>query len=77
MRWLTYKEAAARVDRDVLTVQRWRRHGMPMSWSTRDGQRVRVVREDVLLAWWRDRLMPGERVSRSPRTGEARSESRA
>lgn len=29
---------------------------MPMLWEVRDGQRVRVVREDILLAWWRERL---------------------
>ncbi|MFM2719086.1 hypothetical protein [Microbacterium mcarthurae (nom. nud.)] len=51
-RWLTYREAARRVRRDVRTVQRWRAAGMPMRW--RDGERV--VDEEVLLAWWRDRL---------------------
>lgn len=50
--WLTYREAARRVRRDVRTVQRWRAAGMPM--RLRDGERV--VDEEVLLAWWRDRL---------------------
>lgn len=27
-----------------------------MSWQLIDGQRTRVVREDVLLAWWRDAM---------------------
>jgi len=30
---------------------------MPMSWGIRNGQRVRLVREDVLLAHFRARLM--------------------
>lgn len=29
---------------------------MPMGWAIRDGQRVRVVDEEVLLAWYRARL---------------------
>lgn len=54
--WLTYREGALRVRRSVRTLWRWRKQGMPMSWGMRDGQRVRVVREEVLLAWWRDRM---------------------
>ena len=54
--WLTYREAANRVHRRPRTIRYWRLRGMPMNWDTRRGQRVRVVREDVLLAWWRDRL---------------------
>lgn len=27
-----------------------------MEWQKRDGQMVRVVRLDILLAWWRERL---------------------
>lgn len=53
---LTYREAARRVRRSVRTIKRWRMAGMRMGWDVRDGQRVRVVDEDVLLAWWRDRL---------------------
>ncbi len=56
MTQLTYREAARRVRRSIRTINRWRRAGMPMTWETRDHQRVRVVDEDVLLAWWRDRL---------------------
>lgn len=56
MRFLTYRQAAKRVGRSVRTINRWRRGGMPMGWETRDGEKVRVVREDILLAWWRDRL---------------------
>lgn len=53
---LTYREAAARVHRSVRTLWRWRKRGMRMGWGVRDGQRVRVVREDVLLGFWRARL---------------------
>ena len=54
---LTYREAARRVRRSVRTLWRWRKGGMPMGWGIREGQRVRVVREDVLLEWWRARLV--------------------
>lgn len=54
---LTYREAAKRVRRSIKTIKRWRRNGMPMTWDTRAGQRVRVVDETTLLAWWRDRLL--------------------
>lgn len=53
---LTYREAAARVRRSVRTLWRWRKKGMRMGWGIREGQRVRVVREDVLLAHWRSIL---------------------
>lgn len=56
MATLTYREAARTVRRSVFTIKRWRRSGMPMSWEQRDGQRVRVVDEDVLFATLRDRL---------------------
>lgn len=29
---------------------------MPMGWEVRDGQRCRVVEEQTLLRWWRQRL---------------------
>jgi hypothetical protein len=54
--WLTYKEAADRVHRRPRTIRYWRTRGMPMGWEERDGNRVRVVRLDVLLAWWRERM---------------------
>ncbi|WP_431785363.1 hypothetical protein [Microbacterium maritypicum] len=54
--YLTYREAAARTHRSIRSINRWRRGGMPMEWQKRDGQRVRVVRLDILLAWWRERL---------------------
>lgn len=54
--YLTYKEAAARTRRSIRTINRWRRGGMPMEWQKRNGQRFRVVRLDILLAWWRERL---------------------
>lgn len=54
---LTYREAAHRVGRSIRAIKRWRKAGMPMGWDVRDGQRVRVVRESVLLGWYRDRLM--------------------
>ena len=37
-------------------VRYWRARGMPMSWEIREGQKVRVVEESVLLAWWRERM---------------------
>ena len=55
--FLTYRQAAAKVGRSVLTIKRWRRRGqLEMGWEVRDGQRVRVVREDILLACWRERM---------------------
>lgn len=56
MSTLTYPEAARAVRRSTRTIKRWRRSGMPMTWETRGGQRVRVVTEDALYAWLRDRL---------------------
>lgn len=53
---LTYREAARRVHRSIKTIKRWRRNGMPMGWATLQGQRVRVVDEEVLLGWFRGRL---------------------
>lgn len=53
---LSYREAAARVRRSPKTIKRWRRQGMPMTWEIREGQRVRVVDEEVLLAELRRRL---------------------
>lgn len=53
---LSYRQAARRVHRSVRAIKRWRAQGMPMTWDIRDGQRLRVVDEQVLLAWWRDRL---------------------
>jgi hypothetical protein len=57
VRELTYREAAARVHRSIRTLWRWRKHGLQMGWGIRDGQRVRLVREDVLLAYWRARML--------------------
>ncbi|MCR2761920.1 hypothetical protein NQ152_00180 [Microbacterium sp. zg.B48] len=54
--WLTYRESGDRVGRKVREINRWRAAGMPMSSGIRDGQRVRLVDEVVLLAWWRDRM---------------------
>lgn len=51
--WLTYREAAKRVQRSVRTINRWRRAGMPMR---HDEDGLRVVEEKVLLRWWRARL---------------------
>ncbi|MFK4759662.1 WhiB family transcriptional regulator [Microbacterium sp. ZW T5_45] len=56
VQWLTYAEAARRVQKSKRTVQLWRRQGMPMQWTEQDGQRVRVVELDVLLAWWRRKM---------------------
>jgi phage terminase Nu1 subunit (DNA packaging protein) len=52
-RLLTYRQAARRVGRSVRTVKRWRHDGMPVS---ADYSGRVWVREDILLAWWRDRL---------------------
>lgn len=55
--WLTYPKAAQRVKSSVGTIHRWRRDGMPMELRTGvSGFEERVVRLDVLLAWWRDRM---------------------
>lgn len=48
----TYRQAAKRVNRSVRTIKRWRKAGMPM--GVVNG--FRVVEEDVLLKWWRERL---------------------
>lgn len=56
MTLLTYRQAAARVGRTTRCIRYWRQRGMPMGWDTRDGQHVRVVDENTLLAWWRQRL---------------------
>lgn len=56
MAGLTYIEAAKVVDRSPRTVRYWRHCGMPMTWDVRDGRLVRVVDEDVLKAWWRERM---------------------
>ncbi|WP_336642806.1 hypothetical protein [Microbacterium sp. MMO-113] len=53
---LTYRQAARRVGRSMRAVRYWRARGMPMSWEIREGQKVRVVEESVLLAWWRQRM---------------------
>lgn len=56
-RWLSYTEAAKRVGRSSRNIRRWRAEGMPMEWRTSsDGRLERVVDEEVLLAWFRDRL---------------------
>ncbi|PCE16071.1 hypothetical protein AUC47_10295 [Microbacterium sp. SZ1] len=50
--WLDYRQAARRIERSESTIKRYRRDGMPM--PLRDGRRV--VHEDVLLSWYRERL---------------------
>ncbi|WP_127818247.1 WhiB family transcriptional regulator [Microbacterium sp. CPCC 204701] len=54
--WLDYKEAAARVRSSEAIVRRWAAAGMPMVWGERNGQRARLVDEQVLLTWWREKL---------------------
>lgn len=51
-RFLTYAQAAARTNSHVETIKRWRRMGL--SFAMVDGRRV--VREDALLAFWRERM---------------------
>ncbi|WP_431795657.1 hypothetical protein [Microbacterium enclense] len=53
VKWHTYKTAAKRVGRAERTIRHWRLQGMPMGWQTIDGQRTRVVREDILLRHFR------------------------
>lgn len=56
-KWLTYAEAARRVGRSKRNILRWRTEGMPMEWHVYDdGQRCRVVDDEVLLKWFRERL---------------------
>lgn len=49
--WYTYREASVRVNRALVTVKRWRRHGMPMTW---DPQGRRIVDHHTLLQWLRE-----------------------
>ncbi|MBB3158292.1 hypothetical protein FHS07_001988 [Microbacterium proteolyticum] len=51
-RWLTYSQAAERVRSHPETVKRWRRMGL--SFALVDGRRM--VREDALLVFWRERM---------------------
>lgn len=53
---LSYREAARRVRRSIRTINRWRKSGMRMEWEEREGQKLRVVDQEVLLSYWRDRL---------------------
>lgn len=53
---LTYREAAKRIGRTTRAIRYMRQDGMPMGWDIRNGQRVRVVEEKVLLKHWRQRL---------------------
>jgi hypothetical protein len=50
--WLTIREAARRVGRDVRTIKRWHAAGMPM--RTIDGHLE--VDEETLLATFREHL---------------------
>jgi len=55
--WLSYSEAAKRVKSTKHTIQLWRKAGMPMEWAVDEiGQRYRVVDEQTLLAWWRQKM---------------------
>jgi hypothetical protein len=54
--WLTLRDAAKRVRSTERTVKRWQAAGLVTEWREVDGQRVRVVEEDTLLAYWRDRM---------------------
>jgi len=49
----TYRTAAKRAKRSDRTIRHWREWGMPMGWALIEGQRTRIVDEDVLLAHWR------------------------
>jgi hypothetical protein len=54
--WLTLRDAAKRVRSTERTVKRWQAAGLATEWRDLDGQRVRVVEEDTLLAYWRERM---------------------
>ncbi|MFJ2369213.1 hypothetical protein [Microbacterium sp. NPDC087665] len=54
--WLTYRDAAKRVQASHRTVRLWAQQGMPMEWRMIEGQRTRVVELDVLLSFWRERM---------------------
>lgn len=55
--WLTYREAAKRVERSIRAINRWRRGGhLTMGWDERDGRRVRVIEQESLLKCFRERL---------------------
>ncbi|MEV8023377.1 hypothetical protein [Microbacterium sp. NPDC080220] len=56
MAQLTYRQAAKKAGRAVITIKRWRRHGMPMGWAIINGQSVRVVEERVLMKQLRESL---------------------
>lgn len=51
-KFLTYDQAAARTKSHPETIKRWRRMGL--SFALIDGRRM--VREDALLAFWRERM---------------------
>ncbi|WP_314455801.1 hypothetical protein [uncultured Microbacterium sp.] len=51
-KFLTYDQAAARTSSHVETFKRWRRMGL--SFAMVDGRRM--IREDALLAFWRERM---------------------
>lgn len=56
VRWLTYKQAAVRVKSTDRTVRRWVRDGLPSRTNVIAGQATVVIREDLLLAHWRERM---------------------
>ena len=78
--WLTYREASVRVGRSVRTIKRWVREGLVRGWSELevgwDGQGRRIVREEVLLAEYRRRLLawPTHRYRMRAMTGDTPSE---
>ncbi len=55
--WLNYAQAAKRVGRSDRCIRMWQRQGMPMQWRTsQDGQRERIVDQEDLLSWFRQKL---------------------
>ena len=52
-RWLTFRQASETVGRNIRTLHRWQRDGMPTSLDDRGR---RIVREDILRAEHRKRL---------------------
>jgi len=51
--WHTYTTAASRVRRSRRTIRHWKHQGLP---TQLDNTGRRIIREDHLLAWWRDRM---------------------
>lgn len=54
--WLTYPEAARRVKRSTRSIRLWHEQGMPMRLRPGPHGPERIVDEQTLLAWYREKL---------------------